>query len=95
MVRPNAKLLHFESAAELDHRVEDLFHDVGVDQVALGFHPLLERKRLAVRRHSFGLGFQITHFPTYRIPALGVKTRLCGRNRICAHPQRNNFVLLS
>ena len=58
----DAELLHLETAVELDHGVEDLLHDVGVDQVALGLHALLERKRLAVRGHGLGLGFQIADF---------------------------------
>ena len=37
----DAELLDFEAAAELDDRVEDLLHDVGVDQVALRFDHFL------------------------------------------------------
>ena len=32
----DAELLHFEAALVLDDRVEDLLHDVRVDQVAFG-----------------------------------------------------------
>ena len=40
----DAKLLDFEAAAEFDHRVEDLLHDVRVDQMALGFDNFWNRK---------------------------------------------------
>ena len=39
---PDAKLLDFEPAAELDHLIEDLLHDVGIDQVALGLDNFLK-----------------------------------------------------
>jgi hypothetical protein len=32
----DAELLHFETAARFDYLVEDLLHDVGIDQVAFG-----------------------------------------------------------
>ena len=56
----DAELLHFEAAVEFDHGVEDLLHDVRVDQVALGLHALLQWKRFTMRLHTFGLGGQIT-----------------------------------
>ena len=37
----DAELFHFEAAAVLDHLIEDVLHDVGVDQVAFGFHHFL------------------------------------------------------
>ena len=41
----DAELLHFEAAVVLDHLIEDVLHDVGVDQVAFGFDHFLERHR--------------------------------------------------
>ena len=38
----DAELLHFETAVVFDHRVEDLLHDVRVDQVAFGLDHFLE-----------------------------------------------------
>ena len=57
---PDAELLHLEAAAELDHGVEDLLHDMGVDQVALSLDALLEWEGLAVGGH--GSGFQLADF---------------------------------
>ena len=37
----DAELLHFEAAVVFDHRVEDVLHDVGIDQVALGLDDFL------------------------------------------------------
>ena len=72
----NAKLLHLEPAAELDHRVEDLLHDVRIDQVALGFHALLQWKRLAVCLHALRFGFQLTDFQLIGYPLLQRKLDL-------------------
>ena len=36
-MRPIVKLLYFEAALKLDDGVEDALHDVGVDEVAVGF----------------------------------------------------------
>jgi len=55
---PNAKLLHFETPLVFHHGVEDLFHDVRVDQVTLGLHPFFERDGRARGIHSLN----------YRIP---------------------------
>ncbi len=33
----DGELFHFEAAARLHHRVEDLFHDVRIDQMAVSF----------------------------------------------------------
>jgi hypothetical protein len=38
----HTKLFHFESAAEFDYLIEDLLHDVGIDQVALGLDNFLK-----------------------------------------------------
>ena len=67
----NTELLNLEAAPELDHGVEDLLHDVGVDEMSLGFHALLQWEGLAVRSDGCGLGFQAN-----RIPAIGAETRL-------------------
>jgi hypothetical protein len=37
----DAELFYFEPAVEFDDRVEDLLHDVRVNQVTLCFHDLL------------------------------------------------------
>jgi len=39
------EVLYLEPAVVLDDRVEDLLHDVRVDEVALGLHHLLPRPR--------------------------------------------------
>ena len=57
----DAKLLHFEAAAELDDGVEDLLHDVGIDEVPLGLHALLQRWQGFGLRFQFC--FQITGYP--------------------------------
>ena len=38
------EVLHVEVAVKLDHRVEDLLHDVRVDQVTFGFDDFLKRR---------------------------------------------------
>ncbi len=65
----HAKLLGLEAAAEFDYSVEDLRHGVGVDQVALGLHALLEWQGMGMGGHGLGLGFQIT-----RITAIEAET---------------------
>jgi len=42
---PDAKLLHFEPAALRDDLVEDVFHDMGIDEVAFGFDHFLKGHR--------------------------------------------------
>ena len=43
-VRPaDRKLLHFKPATELNHHIENAFHDVGIDQVPLGFYNFADR----------------------------------------------------
>ena len=37
----DAELFDFKPAVVFDHRVEDLLHDVRIDQVALGFDDFL------------------------------------------------------
>ena len=39
---PNAKLLDLEPPPELNHLIEDLLHDVGIDQMALGLNNFLK-----------------------------------------------------
>ena len=38
----SAEFFDFEPAAELDHLIENLLHDMGIDQVALSFDDFLE-----------------------------------------------------
>ena len=42
---PDAKLLHFEPAAVLHDLVEDVFHDMGIDEVAFRFDHFLKGHR--------------------------------------------------
>ena len=42
------ELLHLESAAVLHDLVEDVLHDMGVDQVALGFDHFVEWHRNSI-----------------------------------------------
>ncbi len=48
LVRPIAELFHFEAAAVLHDLIEDVLHDVGVDQVAFGFDHFLEWHRVTI-----------------------------------------------
>ena len=44
----DAELLHFEAAAILHDLIEDVLHDMGVDQVAFGFDHFLEWHRVTI-----------------------------------------------
>ena len=48
----DAELLHFKAAAVLHYAVEDLLHDVRVNQMTLRFHTFLQRERRHGRAHN-------------------------------------------
>ena len=48
----DVKLFDFETAAILHHRIENLLHDVRVNQMTLRFHPFLQWKRRALGVHD-------------------------------------------
>ena len=41
----DAELFHLESGVVLHHLIEDVLHDMGVDQVAFGLHHFLKLHR--------------------------------------------------
>ena len=47
------EVLHVEVAVELDHRVEDLLHDVGIDKVPFRLHHFVDRRGPARLSHEY------------------------------------------
>jgi hypothetical protein len=47
----DVKLFDLETPMELDNGIENLFHDVRVDEMTVCFHHFLERKRVAALNH--------------------------------------------